>query len=535
MSQSQSNPGSFSLKSRTQSLTRFRVEQFDLLIIGGGITGAAVARDAAYRGLSVALVEQNDFAFGTSSRSSKLIHGGLRYLENLEFNLVFEALSERALLLKTSPHLVRPLPFYFPVFDGAKPPMWKLSLGLWLYDALSLFRSPGFHKRLGRRKFIEAIPFLNAKKLLGGFLYYDASMWDDRMVIEILRSAQRRGVASANYVRAVEPIWEDKLIKGFKVRDQLDQATSEISIRAKQVIVCAGPWTDEVGGLLGPQGKWKPVLKPSLGIHLVFDWTRIPVPGAMVMANPSDGRISFVMPRRDLGAGVTIVGTTDSPAPSDIGTDSAPGSDVHYLMNLLKQFFPSLHLSISDILSHYVGVRPLVNPHQGEGGNSLQKISREHHIDVGPGGVVWVAGGKYTTHRTMAEEIMNFAAPHTKYKKSTKKPFNLSVNAKSVAQARRVAAVQAIQVPERLWEEYGAEALDIMSYRKRVDEILGSSRIPDPEGFPCIYEQFVYHFEYGMVARVEDFIRRRVPLFLSRADHGDQWMAGFEKLLKSLA
>lgn len=523
----------FSRNDRLKSLERFKNETFDILVIGGGITGAAVARDAAYRGMSVALVEQNDFAFGTSSRSSKLVHGGLRYLENLELHLVFEALSERALLLKTAPHLVRPFPFYFPVFKDSKPPMWKLSLGLWLYDALSLFRAPGFHKRLTKRKFMEAIPFLNSKRLEGGFRYYDASMWDDRMVIDVLRSAHIAGVASANYVKAIEPIWNGEKIEGFIVQDQMNQSAPKFSIRAKQVVVCVGPWTDEIGGMLAPQGKWRPVLKPSLGIHLVFDWTRIPVPGAMVMANPKDGRISFVMPRRDLGAGVTIVGTTDSPAPKDAGTFDAPKPDVDYLIGLLREFYPSLDLKADDVLSHYVGVRPLVNPHQGEEGNSLQKISREHHIDVGPGGVVWVAGGKYTTHRTMAEEIVNFAVPHSKYKTSTRTPFNPTVQPKAVEYARRVAAVQAIQVPERLWEEYGAEAIQVVSYKSKVDQVLGANRIPDPEGFPYLYEQFLFHVENGMVVNADDFMRRRVPLAMSRGDHGEQWRSGFEKLLKS--
>lgn len=521
----------FSFRTRRKALNAFRTETFDVLVIGGGITGATVARDAAYRGLKVALVDKNDFAFGTSSRSSKLIHGGLRYLENMEFKLVFEALSERALLLKTAPHLVRPLPFYFPVYEGAKPGLGLLSLGMWLYDSLSLFRTPGFHKRLNRMQFVQDIPFLNSKSLKGGFRYYDASMWDDRMVIEVLRSASEEGVQAANYVEAVSPIWDGDKIEGFKVRDRLEGG-EDIHLQAKHIIVCAGPWTDEVGGLLGPAGKWRPVLKPSLGIHLVFDWTRIPLPGAVVMAHPLDGRISFVMPRRDLGPGVTIVGTTDTPAPKDIGTDIAPQADIRYLLDLLNQFFPSLALKDSDILSHYVGVRPLVHPYQGES-VTLQKVSREHHIDRGPGGVVWAAGGKYTTARTMAAEIVEFTLKDTRYVKSTQLPFNQDVTHKKIRIARENAQGLGLVIDEKLWEEYGAEALEIAKSKPEVDRIVGPNRPSDPPGFPLLLEQCWFHIRHGMVLKPEDFIRRRVPLHLARGDQGKPWREAIENLIQS--
>ncbi|MGZ3688099.1 MAG: FAD-dependent oxidoreductase, partial [Bdellovibrionota bacterium] len=231
----------FSHATREEALQRFRTESFDLLIVGGGISGAGVARDATRRGLKVALVEKHDFAFGTSSRSSKLIHGGLRYLQNMEFGLVFEALAERALLLKSVPHLVRPMPFLLPVYEGDSHGRAILGIGLWLYDLLALFRTPEFHRSLSREKMLEEVPGLRAEGLKGGFKYSDATMWDDVLAVETLRAASQDGAAVANYVEAAAPVWTGDRITGFRVRDRI--SGSEIEIRASRLVVCAGPWT----------------------------------------------------------------------------------------------------------------------------------------------------------------------------------------------------------------------------------------------------------------------------------------------------
>lgn len=366
----------FSFQTRRQALERFATEEFDVLVVGGGITGAAVARECVARGLSVALVERRDFSYGTSSRSSKLIHGGLRYLENFEFKLVFEALAERALLLRTAPSMVRPLPFYFPVYEGDRPSKRMLGMGMWLYDLLSLFKTPGFHKSLSRSKFLEEIPGLRSEGLLGGFRYHDASMWDDVLGIEILRSAASQGAAVANYVEATRPIYDpmpskgesSARLSGFEILDLETRKTARV--RARQVVACAGPWTDELGSRLSTE--WKPWLAPSKGIHLVFDYNKLPVPGALVMAHPKDGRISFVIPRKDYGQGVVIVGTTDGPAPGDPDRARIEAGDVEYLLDLLSRFFPSLKLTAKEILSTYIGVRPLVSPSAG-GTASLQR------------------------------------------------------------------------------------------------------------------------------------------------------------------
>jgi len=521
----------FSFQTRAQSLERFKREKFDLLVIGGGIIGAAVARDASSRGMKVALVERKDFAFGTSSRSSKLIHGGLRYLQNMEFHLVFEALSERALLLKTVPHMVRPLPFFLPVYDGDKPGKGLLSMGLWLYDLLSLFRAPGFHKRLSKDKLLEAIPYLKKEGLQGGFSYFDASMWDDVLTVETLRSANRMGAAVANYVEALSPVWTADRITGFRVCDlECTGANRNFEINASRVVVCAGPWTDQMGSRLSKD--WKNWIEPSKGVHLIFDLKRIPIPGAMVMTNKDDGRISFVIPRPDFGAGVVIVGTTDGPAPALAEDAGVAAADVDYLMALLNDYFPELKLRASDIISAYVGVRPLF----GSNTESLQKVSREHHIDVGPGGTVVVAGGKYTTHRKMGEEIVDFALriwredlregkgatfPRGLTSSRTKAPVNPKASPEAIDECRRDAARQSASIPEELFHRYGAGVLDVLELQKSQPPKANS--VADPDGFPMLSAQLRHAIRSEMVMHLEDFYLRRLPLYSTRADHGMPW------------
>lgn len=522
-----------SFRTRENSLRRFSEEEFDLLIVGGGITGAATARDAVSRGLKVAVVEKNDFAWGTSSRSSKLIHGGLRYLENLEFHLVFEALSERAFLLKTAPHLVRPLPFYLPVYENDVHGRGILSLGLWLYDLLALFRTPGFHRRLSRSDMKKEIPFLQDERLLGGFQYYDASMWDDVLAIETLRAAHAEGAAVANYVEAVAPAWTEGRITGFRIRDrERPLGQGEIDLKAKRVILCTGPWTDLLGEALSPG--WRHRLSPSKGVHLVFDLKRLPVPGALVMNHPDDGRISFVIPRKDLGAGVVIVGTTDGPSPAEPEKASIEPEDIRYLLALLNRYFPGLELTDSDILSAYVGVRPLVG---GNGSNekALQKVSREHSIELGPGGVTVVAGGKYTTHRKMAEEIVDFTlkawrrdakvhatapVPSQLRPSGTAVAVNPRATLEAIEKAKSRALEQGIKVPEELFQRYGAEALDILEIHSSLH---GGDDTLDPEGFPLLASQLRYLMRNSMVLHLEDFFFRRLPLHAARADHGLPW------------
>ncbi len=551
----------FSSASRRRALERFRTEVFDFLVIGGGITGAAVARDAASRGLNVALVERDDFASGTSSASSKLVHGGLRYLENFEFKLVFESLSERAHLIRTQPNMVRWLKFYLPVYASDARGRGLISIGLWLYDLLSLFRAPHFHRRLSREQMLAELPKLSPDGLVGGFTYYDASMWDDVMCVENARAAHDLGAAIAPRVEAIEPVWNArKRIDGFRCRD--GETGESIGIRAKRTIVCGGPFTDLLGEILlrgapseeaakfaEKNGHWRHWLKPSRGTHLVFAKDRLPVAGAMLLSNIEDARVSFVIPREDFGPGVVIVGTTDAPSPPDPAEVRAEDEDVAYLLRLLARYFPEAKLGTADVIAKYVGVRPLMDPafgqSTGEGGGSLAKVSREHHIGRGPGGTTVVAGGKYTTHRTMALEIVDKALAHWAddywreladrvpawRRPRTDTSTNPAVTREAVAAFRETIApaIRAGNVDrtalEELVERYGADAREVLELHALYPE-----SGPSPEGFPYLEAQLRHGIRKEMVLRLEDFYFRRIPLYLCRKDHAESWIEPLSKV-----
>ncbi len=524
----------FSFQTRLQNIERLKKDEFDFLVIGGGITGAGVAWDASSRGYKVALVEMDDFAHGTSSRSSKLVHGGLRYLENYEFPLVFEALSERAYLMQASPHLVRPMPFYMPVYEDSPHSSYLLSAGMWFYDVLSLFRAPGLHQRISAGSSIRMIPGIKDEGLICSFKYFDASMWDDALVIDVLKKASSLGACVASRIKAVSPVSVkgEGSITRMKLQDQFTK--QEFEVNFKKLIVCAGVWTDQVGKSLDPKN-WQNWLAPSRGLHLVFDWKRFPVPGAVTM-QIEDGRIAFAIPRHDYGQGITIVGTTDGPvtlSPDKIEEETqAIAEDRAYLLDLLSKYFPKLNLKDEDVINHYIGIRPLVSPdrgkHQGSKGN-LQKVSREHTIDHGPGESVVVAGGKYTTFRKMAEEIVDFAQKdwNEKREPETNDSLFLPAQPAEIARAREVARAKGWAVPEKLYERYGADALLIY----QIDEESCKKGTPDPEGFPLIEAQFRYSVRRQMALTVDDFVRRRQPLYLCRRDHGGPWLEVLQKAL----
>jgi glycerol-3-phosphate dehydrogenase len=522
----------FSHRTRARNLERLSSEEFDFLIIGGGITGAGVAWDASSRGYKVALLEKDDFAHGTSSRSSKLVHGGLRYLENYEFPLVFEALSERSYLLQSAPHLVRPLPFFMPVYEDSPHSATLLSAGMWFYDLLSLFRAPALHQRFSGGVSARLIPGIKEKGLKCSFKYYDASMWDDALVIDVLQRAHDLGACITSQTRAMSSSRDASgKITGIGFRDMMSGRDHQV--RFKKLIVCAGVWTDEVGALL-EGATWKPWIAPSRGLHIVFDWSRFPVPGAVTM-QIDDGRIAFAIPRHDYGTGITIVGTTDGPCslPPDRIEDEidAISKDRAYLIELLSKYFPALQLGESDVINHYIGIRPLVNPDRNreKGTRSLQKVSREHTIDHGPGGSVVVAGGKYTTFRKMAGEIVDFACSDLAYREpDTDVALFPPALPGEIQRAREAARARGLKVPEKLFERYGADALEIC----RIHEESCDRSVADPEGFPLLEAQFRYSVRHQMVLSVEDFVKRRQPLHLCRRDHGTPWYPLLEKALK---
>jgi glycerol-3-phosphate dehydrogenase len=388
------------IAARRHRLDALEGEQFDMLVVGGGITGCGIARDAALRGLEVALVEKDDFASGTSSRSSRLVHGGLRYLEHGYLHLVFEASAERRRLLRLAPHLVRPLEFLWPVYAGARVPRWKLQAGLTLYDALALFRNVGTHRRLTAHQIEAREPALEREGLLGGARYFDAATDDARLTLANAIGAAEAGAVVVNHAAVHELTTEAGVASGALVRDALGTAT--ISVRARVIVNAAGPWSDELRRLAeGPSPTG--AVRGSKGVHIAVPRARLDNHGALTLLSPDDQRVMFILP----ADGQTIVGTTDTftdAAPDEVRASEA---DVAYLLDAANSFFPAARLGREDVISAWAGIRPLIAG--GAGDADPANASREHAIATSPHGMVSITGGKLTTYRVMAAEVVEAA------------------------------------------------------------------------------------------------------------------------------
>lgn len=385
------------MTTRRDMIARLSAEPYDILIIGGGITGAGAARDAARRGLRVCLVEMEDLAAGTSSRSSKLVHGGLRYLEQGEFSLVFEAVTERRILMDIAPHLVHPLGFLFPVYKSSRRSAFTVNLGMWVYDGLSLFRSPRIHRNLNRAAVAVEEPALGNDGLTGAPLYYDCSTDDARLTLETALDAGLHGATLLTWHKAVGLLRNaEGRVCGARVRDQLDGTEREIHAHA--VINATGPWSDRTRAM--GQGA-RPRLRPTKGVHVVVDAARLRVNNAVVCFHPTDGRVLFAIPWGDR----TYIGTTDTDYKDDPAVVAASTEDVDYLIAAANHYFPGSQLVRGDILSTWAGVRPLIGPEEG----SESSVSREHSIDVDSDFLITIAGGKLTTYRRMGAEVVDKA------------------------------------------------------------------------------------------------------------------------------
>jgi glycerol-3-phosphate dehydrogenase len=370
----------------------------DVLIVGGGITGCGVARDAARRGLKTVLVEMNDLAFGTSSRSSKLVHGGLRYLEQYEFSLVFESVSERRVLMDIAPHLVNPLGFLFPVYKGSRVGLWKINAGMWLYDGLSLFRSPKLHRKLKPADVKKEEPALGLDGLTGAPLFYDCQTDDARLTLETALDAVKAGAMVATWAKVERFVLEKGRIRGAVVRDAW--TGEEKTIRAHVVVNATGPWTDRTLALAGHASA--PLLRPTKGVHIVVPRPTLPLNNAIVATHPVDGRVLFLLPWGD----VTYLGTTDTDEEVDPADVRASRADVDYLIAAARAYCPAHPIRHDDVIATWAGLRPLIAPVTGETVDE-SSVSREHRLVVGQDGLVTIAGGKLTTYRRMAGEIVD--------------------------------------------------------------------------------------------------------------------------------
>ncbi len=382
---------------RAEMLTRLRAgERFDLLVIGGGATGLGVALDAAVRGYSVALVERGDFACGTSSRSTKLVHGGVRYLRQGDIGLVRSALRERGRLARNAPHLVRDLPFVIPAYTRTDRLFY--GAGLRLYDWLAGRQSLGASRVLGRAETLQRLPAIASEGLRGGVLYHDAQFDDARLAITLARTAAGRGAVLVNYVEARGFIRENGRVVGAELRDVIDGG--EFTARAKLVVNATGVFVDEVRRREDPAAA--PLVAVSQGIHLVLPRRFLPGDAALMVPKTDDGRVLFAVPWHDR----VIVGTTDTPRPAPEIEPRALPEEIAFVLKHARRYLAEPPRE-TDVLSVFAGLRPLL---RGASGARTASLSREHAMVVGPGGALTVTGGKWTTYREMAEQTVSLAA-----------------------------------------------------------------------------------------------------------------------------
>jgi glycerol-3-phosphate dehydrogenase len=502
----------FSHRTRRAALESMTADPVDLLVLGGGITGAGIARDAALRGFRTALVEKGDFGSGTSSESSRLIHGGIRYLEQYDFGLVLEASRERRVLLEIAPHLVRPLPFVFPVYRGGRVPAWKVRAGMWLYDLLAAFHNVRVHRWLGRQATLRLEPGLREKDLQGAALYYDAQTDDARLVLATMRSAARAGALVANYAVATSLLKPDGRVRGATVRDVL--SGRPYTVRALVVVNAGGPWADQLRRLDDPSAE--PLLRPTEGAHVAVPRQRLGHSYAVTFTSPIDGRVMFILPWGDS----SYVGTTDTDTGVSPDEVRATASDVVYLLRSANAVFPQARLSPADVIATWAGLRPLLHPDRAV---APSEASREHRIVESASGLLTIAGGKLTTYRLMGRDMVDRVAarlhaldgrPRAARPRTDRQPLPGGETADLEVLVKAAAARVPETTARHLVGRYGSEAAAVLNLVDR-ERALGD---PIVAGRPDIWAEVKHAVEREMVVRLADLLVRRLRLFSSARD-----------------
>ncbi|MCS7054657.1 MAG: glycerol-3-phosphate dehydrogenase/oxidase [Thermoflexales bacterium] len=510
--------GRLSHDERRAALRCMAAEGVDVLVVGGGITGAGVALEAAARGYRTGLVEKADFASGTSSKSTKLVHGGIRYLPQFDFALVREALIERGRLLRNAPHLVRPLGFVLPLYAENKRPLGTplvppggigmsllLRSGLLLYDVLSGRLAIRGHEHIGARKALELAPALKAEGLKDGFIYYDGQTDDTRLTLTILRTAAKRGALLANYAQVLGfdlgPQAANRArIRAAYVRDVLSGEAFTIPVGT--VINAAGAFADRIEAMAG---RSQITIKPAKGVHLTLPRDALPTTEcAVVLPETPDGRLLFIVPwntRVTLGTTDTQGGDPDRPVATD--------EDIDYLISTANHYLRT-RLTRSQVISAWAGYRPLISPAQADGA-ATSKLSRTHVVMDGPGGMITITGGKLTTYRRMAQDALDHLA------KREGKPIIHPTEAMPLDGAEGYPACQAAlseagarfgwdaEVVARLGH-YGSEALYILALCAD-DPALAERIVPD---LPYIMAEVVYACRREMAMTLDDVLMRRL-------------------------
>ncbi len=513
------------MKNRDRILEVAKAREYDLIVVGGGIVGAGIAQDAACRGLSVLLIEKDDFASHTSSKTTKLIHGGLRYLEQGRLRLTYQLSQERVLLEQLAPHLVKEISFVLPFTDKEKLFSLKAQIGLTLYDLLASSVSQGMqqHEKLSPREVFEAAPALAQENVAGGFRFYDAITDDARLVLSVLKSAVSQGAHVLNYVEAIGLKFQDNLVREIDCRDRLDSST--MTLRCKVCINAAGIFSDQFIELAKP--KWKARITPGKGVHIVLPLSAFPTNTGLFLRTVD--RHIFVLPwQRAL-----IVGPTDTAYNGDLRHPIANNDEVDYLLQTLNKYNGGRLLNRSDVTATWAGIRPLISPRADKSSpkptssdphskTSTIGLSRDHEIFIGPKGLVNVIGGKLTNYRLMAEQVVNRVlerfpqlAPVEGKRSRTKrlmlggwldKDDFLASTALIASRARKLSLDPA--TIDHLISTYGKEALEILDLLEENSDL--KERIC-PE-FPPIMAEINYSVNNEMAISLEDVLSRRTRL-----------------------
>ncbi len=459
--------------------------KWDFIVIGGGATGIGIAVEAASRGYRVALLEQSDFSAGTSSRSTKLIHGGVRYLQQGNVSLVLEALKERGILRRNAPHLVHDLPFIVPVYDWWEGPFY--GVGLKIYDMLAGKAGFGPSQLLSKKDTLEKIPTVETRGLRGGVIYHDGQFDDSRLVINLAQTAAEQGGTLVNYMKVVGLLKKNDIVYGVIARDMEDER--EYEIKARAVINATGVFSDQIRQMDDPS--CDPFMRPSQGVHIVLDKSFLPGKTAIMVPHTDDGRVLFAIPWHDS----VLVGTTDTPV-TDISMAPLPmAEEIEFLLKHAGRYLTQ-DPGPGDVLSVFAGLRPLVGASHME----TATISREHAISISRTGLVTIAGGKWTTYRKMAEETLDHAIEiaHLGYRLPVTRHLRIHGYHNHADEFGDLKA-------------YGSDALEIQALVKK-NRRLGET-LPDTS---ILKAEVVWSVRHEMARTVEDFLgRRRRTLFLN--------------------
>lgn len=512
----------FSSKKRSEWIKELDGATVDVLIIGGGITGSGIALDTATRGLSTALVEMQDFAAGTSSRSTKLVHGGLRYLKQFEVGLVAEVGKEREIVYENGPHVTTPEWMLLPIHQGGTFGLFSTSIGLRVYDFLAGVKRSERRKMLSAQETLQKAPLVKKEGLKGGGYYVEYRTDDARLTIEVLKQAVKNGAKAFNYTKVEELIYKDGQAIGAKVKDLI--SGTEHHLYAKKIVNAAGPWVDNVREL--DQSRKGKMLKLSKGVHLVIDQKRFPLQQAVYFDTP-DGRMVFAIPRD----GKTYVGTTDTFYEGDARNPKMTEEDRQYIMNAIRYMFPDLDLTIDDVESSWAGVRPLIY----EEGKDPSEISRKDEIWESPSGLISIAGGKLTGYRKMAEMVVDLLVK--KLQKENKwsqaipacQTKHLPISGGDVGGSKGFPGYVAQKTAEAVRFGFTREQGErlVRLYGSNIDELFSLTAMSGNEntfGLPLdIFVSLVYSLEAEMVVKPEDFFIRRTGALFFNLEWVKQW------------